>query len=128
MLKGIMILFFGVVLCAANPMLAMAQEEADIEFSSGTILQISAESLTIEEYGIMEQKVFVINNETSIEGMESISELMEGDNIFIDYVEKGGRYIALNIFKSGDDYDEEFSEESSDELSEGIENEQEDQQ
>jgi hypothetical protein len=129
MLKGIVMMVFSLILCAGNPLLAAAQEEgADVGFSSGTVIEVAADSLTVEDYGASDQKVFMINNETALENIESIDQLVVGDNVFIDFIEENGKNIALSIFKSSVSYDEESSDGSGDEIPEDNANEQEDQE
>jgi len=129
MFKGITVVLMGLVLCVSSPWMVVAQEETETDFVSGNVTQISAESLTIEAFGGEENNVFIINDETTIENMAAIEELNIGDTVFIDFTEKDGKNIAVNIFKSTRSYDEE-SLEGSDEglpedLPEDFDNEQE---
>ena len=119
MLKWFLVIFVGAVLCTGSPSLAVAQEEVDAEFVSGNVTSLSAESLTVEVYDGEEatEKVFVVNERTTLENMKTIDELNAGDAVFIDFFEEDGKIIALNIYRSDDNSDEESWGESDEELS-----------
>ena len=127
MLKGIVVMLIGAVLCISNPLLATAQEEAAVDFASGSVTRFSAESLTINVFGgeENEEKVFVITDETTLENIGTIDELIIDDIVFVDFIEKDGKNVALNIFKSSENFDEGYLDELGEEPSEGLGYEQE---
>ncbi len=89
---------------------AQENEQAmKINFSYGRVVRILDDQIVVNEYDEMGEKeievIYVINDQTALENANSITDLIEGDYIDIDYRIIDGQNIALLIV--GDTYDEE---------------------
>ena len=124
MLKGIMVMVVSAVLCVGTPLLAIAQEDVQVDFESGSVVEFSTDSLTIETLSEPGKKVFVINDKTTLENMDAIDKLVAGDTVYIDFIEDGGQNIAMNIFKSSESSGEDTMVESDEGLYQDLGDEQ----
>lgn len=104
MLKKLGILFFSVLFLSQISGTVIAQEEVESDFVSGIVLEVSSSSITVidSDYDDEVRVTVVINADTTFENIQSISEIQEGDEVFIEFV-TGQENIALTIFKVGMD-------------------------
>jgi hypothetical protein len=77
--------------------------EMESEFATGVVKAVSPTSLRIVDMDSEDQAeiTFVINEESILENIESINEIAEGDEVYVDYIISGENNVAINIFKMG---------------------------
>jgi len=111
----------------------MAQEE-DTEYSWGIIVEVSPREVVVSEYDYELEKeidvAYKIDSDTELIDIESISDLVEGDAVEIDYVVKDkyrtAKAIALDKTLAEVDYGQEGLEEEFEYLPEDLEEDTED--
>ncbi len=90
-----------------------AAADEEYEFVSGVVQSISVEEIVVKQTDAEDEAdegreiTFVINDQTGLENVAALEEIVNGDEVFIDFEVQGGNYIAVNIYKVG--LDEEFA-------------------
>lgn len=112
-------LLITAVLMVGAVSLSLAQEEADLEFTYGTVVSISGDQVVISVYDYemdAEAEVtYQVDDQTVYDGIASLAEVAAGDEVDIEYVEQDGVKLIKNLYKSfgseGDDMGGEMMEE-----------------
>jgi len=119
MKKLLLIFFLGLlILPIINITVSIAQdanieELGDIEeFAYGQVLSISSSNVVVKEFDydkeIEIEVSYKINSDTEFENVGSYNEIVVGDDVEIDYIQKEGINIAINIAKAKADVLEDY--------------------
>lgn len=79
-----------------------AQAQEDVFYTSGMVMGINVNSVTIVEGFEDEEEVsakYMINDETIMENFDSIDEVAEGDLLMVDFYESEKGNIAMNLVR-----------------------------
>lgn len=95
------LLLLGFILFANSlPIVSLAQEE-ETEYSLGTVKSISSGRIIITEYDYdTEEEInvtYTITPNVKLDNVKSLKEIAVGDDVWIDYVIKDGKKIAVGI-------------------------------
>jgi len=81
---------------------AAVEAPTDSQFSYGTVLSATASSIKINEYDFetdtSEDVVYDVSAQTKLENVNSISDIMEGDEVEVEYVVVGNRRSIVSIY------------------------------
>lgn len=90
--------------CSVFVLSVHAQEAEDVDFASGFIKEVSADFIIIEDVEAGQSSITLkINKDTLFENITAISEIVVGDEVYVDYTESNGENIALSVYKMGAD-------------------------
>ena len=103
----------GILLIAATLLVSLVggishgQEMEEMEevtrYSYGTVISVTANQIVLSEYDVDTEEsmrvTYTINAQTRFQNFESVDELEEYDDVEVEYIEEGGRKIALIITK-----------------------------
>ncbi|MCA9407554.1 MAG: hypothetical protein KC733_02605 [Candidatus Omnitrophica bacterium] len=86
---------------------ASAQEDMEnLRYAYGSIVKVTANEISISEYNYETDQevvsVYVLNEESVLEDMESVNEITVGEEVEIMYEEKGSEKIIVMLSKASD--------------------------
>lgn len=99
--------FFEILLVSVVTLLACSAsglsqaQEAEIQYSWGTVKSLTSEQLAVTEYNYENNQeisvTYTVDAETVFNNVQSISEIKVGDSVEIDFVVMEGKNIAKTI-------------------------------
>ena len=106
------IILAAAVFCFASN-LSLAQDEEGMDYSWGAVVEVSSDQIIVSEYDydLDEEKdvVYKVNPDTELNNIESLKDLIKGDNIDINYVVEAKERIAKVITLEESYLDEGYS-------------------
>ncbi|MCB9747449.1 MAG: hypothetical protein H6755_03480 [Candidatus Omnitrophica bacterium] len=86
---------------------ASAQEDMEnLRYAYGSIVKVTPNEISISEYNYETDQevvsVYVLNEESVLEDMESVNEITVGEEVEIMYEEKGSEKIIVMLSKASD--------------------------
>ncbi|MBF0618937.1 MAG: hypothetical protein HQL19_02090 [Candidatus Omnitrophica bacterium] len=93
-----------VLALACSFKLAVAQDNAEEDkFSFGKIVSVAADQITVKEYDFTKdadvETSYAVTAETELGNINAVKDLVAGDDIVIDYVEKDGKRVVTTLVK-----------------------------
>ena len=105
MLKNIKMLSFVFIVLSMVSFctVVQAQEEETLEFEAGIVQSVSESMISIVDPEIDPDLVIVfkITDSTVLENVTAVSEIVVGDEVYVDYQVQGEENLAVNIYKIG---------------------------
>ena len=93
-----------VVLVLGMAALGMAQEAGEMNFTYGKIFKITGNEIgvLVYDFNVHEEveEVYVADSGTVFEGVESIGNLVVGDDVDIEYIEADGMKTIKNLYRT----------------------------
>lgn len=111
----VFLILLGICLVLNSP--ARAQEEPS-DYAYGTVAGISTDKLLVVEYDygqdIEMEKTYLFDSQVKLKNVSSITEILVGDNVEIDYFIQGGNRMAqvISVEKSKQPENESTKEEN----------------
>ena len=103
------ILVFAFLMCSVSGV-SLAQEEEDMEYSWGTVSDVSSNRIVVTQYdyesGQEVDDTYIVDPNVELENVDSLTSIAVGDNVDINYVIKGDKRIAKVITVEKTSYEE----------------------
>jgi len=112
MVRKLMLLSTILIFLAAPACFAQEMETMDemLEFTFGTLVRVSDDSITIMEYNFEEEKemeqVYAVTEATEFVNVANLSALKIGEEIEIEFKVKDGQKVAMAIAKDDETTEE----------------------
>ena len=88
------------IFCFASN-LSLAQDEEDMDYSWGAVVEVSSDQIVVSEYDYDSDEeidvVYKVSPDTELRNIEALKDLAEGDSVEIVYAFKGKDKIAKAI-------------------------------
>ena len=106
------ILVFAFLMCSVSGV-SLAQEEEDMEYSWGTVSDVSSNRIVVTQYDYESSQevdvTYTVDPNVELKNVDSLKSISIGDNVDINYVIKDGRKIAKVVAVEKPSYEEGYT-------------------
>lgn len=102
-MKKMCYVFLGLMLLTGTMTSVHAQEIDESEIAFGVVQSVGIDSLELIDADEGVEIIFKVNADTVFENVALLSDILEGDTVYVDYLINGHANIAVNIYKVMED-------------------------